>query len=357
VRSSALLLAIGVVLAACGDDEPSADVSDLAAEYGRVVEPDGTVLAVSTQGRAVIQDEDDQLCVVDLAGAGEPRCATADVDGSLSASSVVFSPDGSKVAFDELADTMRVLDSDIRVLDVDSGAVTTVADDGADDDDPGAPQDLLPAWVDDDELAFLRLPGMGTGPRDSAQVVFADLDGELDVVDADGLSPRDVAVGTSAAVLDDRYLLASSADPARLVTVDDDGLVEVVTALDGGGGSIGGTSRDGEQAVVVINGPAMDLVPAVHVDAGGDDVVATPSPFPAVAATVSPDGSIVAALTFGSDPGRTGITLWDPVVDDQQVLAPGGEVPTLTGTRRVVWTDDDRIVLWSSAGWQVVDVR
>jgi hypothetical protein len=84
--------------------------------------------------------------------------------------------------------------------------------------------------------------------------------------------------------------------------------------------------------------------------------VATSSPFSTIAATVSPDGSIVAASTVGGDGGRAGITLWDPAVGDEQHLEPGDEVPTLDAVRGVVWTDDDRIVLWSAEGWQVVDV-
>ena len=355
MRSSAVLLAVIVALAAaCGDDDDSsADVGNVEGDVGAVVEADGLVLAVSTQGRAVVQ-RDDQLCVVDLAGADDPTgCAT--VEDSLSASSVVFSPDGTKVAFDGLANVLQGLDSDVRVLDVESGDVVVVDDDGG--DDPAGPQDALPAWAADDELAFLRLPGMGDGPRDSAQVVFAELDGDVEVVDAAGISPRDVVVGSSAAVLDDRYVLAASGEPSRLVAVDDDGQVEVVTELEARGGSIGGTSRDGEQAVVVIVSPTLDVLPAVHVDADADDMATTSSPFPTTAATVSPDGRIVAATTPSGDGGRTGITLWDPVVGDEQHLGAGAEVPTLEAVRGVVWTDDDRIVLWSADGWQVVDVR
>jgi hypothetical protein len=360
VRSRAALLTVIVVLAAaCGDDEDaSTDVTSVEGAFGSLVQADGQVLAVSTQGRAAVQ-QDDQLCVVDLAGGKDPAgCAT--VDGSLAASSVAFSPDGSKVAFDGLANMLQGLDSDVRVLDVASGEVVVVDDDGG--DDPGGPQDVLPAWAADDELAFVRLPGMGGGARDTAQVGFAELDGdgEVQVVDTDGLSPRDIAVGSSAAVLDGRYVLAASGEPSRLVAVDDDGQADVVTELDARGGALGGTSRDREQAVVVIVSPTMDVLPAVHLDADavadGDDVVTTTSPFPTIAATVSPDGSIVAAATVGGDGGRTGISLWDPAVGDEQQLEPGDGVPTLAAVRGVVWTDDDRIVLWSTEGWQVVDV-
>ncbi|MET0326605.1 MAG: hypothetical protein ABW219_15415 [Ilumatobacteraceae bacterium] len=358
--SRALLLAVTatvVLAAACGDDDDSStDITDVAGDFGEIVESEGTVLAVSTQGQAAVQLDDDELCIVDIAAGGDPRCTAVDVERSLLGSSAAFSPDGSKLAFDALADMASAYDSDVRVLDVDSGEVVTIADDGS-QDDPAAPQDVLPAWVDDDELAFLRLPGMGTGRRDTAQVVFAELDGDVDVVDTDGLTVRDVAVGGTAAALDGSYLFAASSDPSRLVTVDDDGLVEVVTDLDESGGSVGGTSRDGERAVVVINGRTLEPFPAVHVATDGDDVVTTSSPFQTFAATVSPDGSIVAATAVANEGGRTGITLWDPEVGDQQLLRPGDGVPTISGVRSVVWTDDDRIVLWSSKGWQVVDVE
>ena len=355
-RSSALVLAVVVVLtAACGgDDDPSAGVTSVEGEFGEIVGADGTVLAVSTQGRVAVQ-QDDRLCVVDLAGGGDTPCT--DVDGSLSASAVVFSPDGSKLAFDGLAAMLRAFDSDVRVLDVDSGEQITVADDG--DDDPTGPQDVLPAWVDDTELAFLRLPGMGTGERDSAEVVFAGLDGgHVDAVNTAGdVGGRDVVVGSSAGVLDGRYVLAVGGDPSRLVAVDD-GVVELVADLGGPGGSVGGISRNGERAVVVAGAPTSELLAAVHVATVGDDaVVATSSPFETVAATVSPDGRIVAAATAAGDGRRAGVTLWDPDVDDEQHLEPGDGVPTLDAVSGVVWTDDDRIVLWSSEGWQVVDVR
>ena len=110
----------------------------------------------------------------------------------------------------------------------------------------------------------------------------------------------------------------------------------------------------------MITSPTMDVLPAVHVDAdadGAEDMATTSSPFPTVAATVSPDGSVVAAATPSGDGGRTGITLWDPVVGDEQHLEPGREVPTLDAVRGVVWTADDRIVLWSGEGWQPVSAE
>ena len=83
-----------------------------------------------------------------------PRVTAGRSTSGVEPGTVQWSPDGSMVAFDGRVDRMSGFDSDVRVLDVASGEIVTIADDGG--DDPGGPQDLLPVWVDEDRLAFLR---------------------------------------------------------------------------------------------------------------------------------------------------------------------------------------------------------
>jgi WD40 repeat protein len=327
-----------VVLAACGagdgdDSAPSMDMADIEASYGEIVRSKGTVLGVSVHGQVVREGGDGAWCVVDLDGAYRDCWP---VDQRVEPATVQWSPDGSMVAFDGRIDRMSGFDSDVRVLDVASGEIATIADDGR--DDAGAPHDLLPAWVDEDRLAFLR------DRHGQLELVHAQVGGDTESADIDSLELPGI-VSRNAAVLDGGYAVAAGRGPIELVRIDRAGEVRTIADLTGSGAEITGTSRDHEQVVVASAVDGDRLTPVVHV--AGDTT--TSAPFTASSAAVSPDGRLVAAA--GTDGG--GITLWDPAGDDSRRLDPP-QTPIIEAPVRLVWADDDRLVLWSPSAWQVV---
>ena len=103
--------------------------------------------------------------------------------------------------------------------------------------------------------------------------------------------------------------------------------------------------RDTEQAVVTSGLTPGETTPVTYV-AGG---TTTSAPFTAPAATVSPDGQMVAAAV----PDQPGVTLWDPSGSEPRPLDPG-PTATIEQPLGIVWTDDNRLVVWSPDSWQVV---
>ena len=273
---------------------------------------------------------------------------------SLSASSVVFSPDGSKVAFDGTADMLRALDSDVRVLDVESGDVVTVADDGVrrSDRTAGRPASVgrrRSSWRSSASSAWAP-----TSPR-GPQVVFAELDGDADVVDAAGIGPRDVGGGRSAGVLGDRYVLAVGGDPAdwwpstttgrsRPRRLDGPAGRSADQPPRGSGRGRGRRRRSGAAARPARRRPALTwwrprrrsrrLRPPSH-------------------RTAASSPRHRHRRRSAGPASRCGTRRWAT----RRHLEPVDGVPTLSAVSGVVWTADDRIVMWSAEGWQAVDIR
>ena len=324
-----------MLLAACGegDDGAPMDVADMQASYGEIVLSTGTVLGVSERGQVVREGDADAWCVVDLEGV-EGDCWP--VDQRVEPGTLRWSPDGSMVAFDGRIDRMSGFDSDVRVLDIASGEIVTIADDGG--DDPAGPQDLLPAWVDEDELAFLR-------DRDGQlQLVHAAVGGGIESVDIDSLELPEI-VSRNAAVIDGDYTVVAGRDPTELVRIDEAGEVRAIVEVGGRGAEIGGTTPDDDRAVVTSGVEGGGLTPVVYV--AGE--ATTSAPFTATSAAVSPDGRLVAAAATD----EAGVTLWDPAGGESRRLDPR-QAPVIEGRAGLVWADGDRLVLWSPASWQVV---
>lgn len=339
IRLIAAVTAATALTTACGDDDDGStpDIAEIEVAYSDVVESAGTVLGVSVQGDVLREGSDGEWCVADVAGT-ERDCWA--VDQRIQPGLVAWSPDGSKIAFDGRVERAAAFDSEVRVLDLESGEIVTLADDGS--DDPAGPQDLLPAWVDDAEVAFLRDRG------GSLQIVFAELDGDVETADVSSLSLREI-VSPTAAVIDDEYAITVGHGPTEVVGIDDDGEVRTILELAAPDALVGGTSRDTERAVITSGIDGQEITPAIYV---AEDVTTT-APFTSTAATVSPDGRLVAAATSEEPGGPFGVTLWDPSGGEPRWFDPG-ELLTVDNQLGIVWTDDDLLVIWSPGSWQIV---
>ena len=213
-RRAAATTVVAVLLAACGegDDGAPMDVADMQASYGEIVRSKGTVLGVSEHGQVVREGGAGAWCVVDLDGV-EGDCWP--VDQRVEPGTLRWSPDGSMVAFDGRIDRMSGFDSDVRVLDIESGEIVTIADDGG--DDPAGPQDLLPVWVDEDRA------GVPARPRRAAPAGARRRSVAASRASTSTRSSSPTIVSRNAAVVDGDYTVAAGRDPTELVRIDDGG--------------------------------------------------------------------------------------------------------------------------------------
>ncbi|MFL5761957.1 MAG: SH3 domain-containing protein [Thermomicrobiales bacterium] len=141
--------------------------------------PDGTMLETYRASRGK-----DQLCVVDVATSQDKVCGDlSGIRAGLREEDVVWSPDGSKLALAEES-FQTFIDGDVWVMDVATGAITNVADDGYDgkillseDTDQTFSIDVLPAWRPDGKaLAVSRSP-YRNGQFRGNQIIEIPLDG------------------------------------------------------------------------------------------------------------------------------------------------------------------------------------
>jgi Tol biopolymer transport system component len=248
----ALLALLPSIGARADEATPTAEIS--VAEQREIEIPDTRIISLSPDGTTVVAGKPsvgvDQLCTYDVATLAERACADLSVlDSGLRIDDVVWSPDGSRIAFSEDA-FVRFNDGDIWVMDAATGALTDLTDEGirgrlplfnqGDSDVTEFFLDVNPAWSPDrQELAFSRstwrdgewrgneiavIPVAGGTPRtilqvtpDTPGVVYFGIDWQADgsrlfynvnypsttdpkngiwVVDVDGQNARQVATAT-----------------------------------------------------------------------------------------------------------------------------------------------------------------
>ena len=153
------------------------------------------ILSLSPDGRrfaTIAVDDAQSLCVHDAVTLIEERCLGEDF-GMLSQETIVWSPDGTRLAFTENS-PVTFNDSDFRVWDISTGELTNLTDDRFEgglpifenDRSPGmAPvhADILPAWSPDGHtLAFVRSSIDAAGLRGTGIYRVAAAGGEPELV-------------------------------------------------------------------------------------------------------------------------------------------------------------------------------
>jgi Tol biopolymer transport system component len=171
------------IVAACGRDgadepprqEPSSASLPAAAlrvtDQREVTLERGTLLSLSPDGRWLAVIESDSLSLYDTESLSRRAAVTLE-SVSPALGSFAWSPDSAHLAFSD--DVMRLMvESDLWVLDAESGELTDLTDDGiagsAIDPEPAGAEPLLdaaPAWSSDGStLLFSRTPMLADGRR------------------------------------------------------------------------------------------------------------------------------------------------------------------------------------------------
>ena len=142
------------------------------------------VLGLSPDGRWLAAYEAEELCVYDTATLAESRCALLP-DASIHWEAAAWSPDSQRIALTQHA-AVTFVDSDVLVVEIETGEITKLTDDGFegviplfDEDADPAPVhvDILPAWAPDGRsLAFVRST-VRDGEWLGTTILRVDLDG------------------------------------------------------------------------------------------------------------------------------------------------------------------------------------
>jgi dipeptidyl aminopeptidase/acylaminoacyl peptidase len=180
IASSVSLVVLFVALNCAGST--SAAAIDLRATELRQPTFDGWPLSLSPDGRRLAVARPSKLCLLDAATLAEEHCVDMAPKTGIDMETLAWSPDGRRLAFTEEAPRF-LIDSDLWVLDAETGQLTDLTDDGIAGLNsalkPGALLDLAPAWSPDgSKIAFARSV---SGAFDSSA---------LYVIDANGGDPR-----------------------------------------------------------------------------------------------------------------------------------------------------------------------
>jgi len=166
------ILLIAACLAACGGEQAPPSAAGTAAANLRVVEErearvDGNILSLSPNGQWLLAQRlgegGFELCVFEANSLTEQVCAA--LEEQINPAGTAWSPDSTRIAFTEYCcQGARLRESDLWVLEVESGALTNLTDDGVEGElfqraEAGASFliDTFPAWSPDSEmLVFSR---------------------------------------------------------------------------------------------------------------------------------------------------------------------------------------------------------
>lgn len=188
-----LLAACGGVIVIPAPPSASKAAADLKVTAQRDLKLDsGQILSLSPDGKWLAVIRDTAVCIVAVDTLADKQCANLET-GPIDRRSVVWSPDNRRIAFTE--DLPRLLfESDLWVLDIDSGKLSDLTDDGLKGDMLNLPRekdtalDSTPAWSPDSQsllfsrsdrmsstTALYQIPAGGGTPQKLLDVAGTDL--------------------------------------------------------------------------------------------------------------------------------------------------------------------------------------
>jgi len=360
-------------------DDPATPAAGTRVIESRPYEIPGRLLALSPDGRWILGHDGGELCVYGAATLARSACGGAN-GARLDLDGVVWSPDGTRVAFTE--DGLEFLiESDIWVLDVATGETTNLSDDRADGDvffavpengEPGPAAaspvhwDLRPAWSPDGRtIAFARSSRRGEEYAGTEIVRIPAAGGEATGIVA--VSP-DVPFAVSQGLAwmpDGASLLYAVGMPDAghpdngiwSVRADGSGKRRILGLEDRATGSAGllQIAATGRHALVSFFGTDLQLFEAVpfallDLESGRAEPLGrvdpgSASPRFSAPVTFSPDGTELLYGVTGAEPGPNRVVA--------RTLATSAETTLLDGVRPI-WIPTNRGVNWASDGTVLV---
>lgn len=349
-------------------------------EFDLLAGPARTAAHLSPDGTRFVHFARGDMCLYSLRNARwtQTRCTELDREQfEGSPEEMYWSPDGSYLAIGTFDRALRFLeDTDIRVLDVETGAIINLTDDGTESGlltlVGAANLDVSPRWLDADTLVFIRYASDPQAPSDANwnDAFLPPVLMQIDVT-TDGNSEAEVIAQLPDEGLYRTYLLAL--DPARgsaavnLDLIPDDGGTNLLrVALDDSEiapfaagpvdyGYLGQItfSADGQFLLVTVSdeaaNPTMQLVSTVS----GQMFDIDPT-FPSgaeeprmIEAGWSPDGSSLAYVIRDVDnPDRSGLYITTEAGKPGTLILQGDYFGTTCCLRMpITWAENDVIMI------------
>lgn len=368
------------VIAAQPETEPGAYEVLSVQEFDLMAGPVRTAAHLSPDGTRFVHFERGSMCLYTLRNERwtQTRCSALDREQfDTSPEEMYWSPDGRYLAIGTFDRALRFLeDTDIRVLDVETGAIINLTDDGTESDlltlVGAANLDVSPRWLDADTLVFIRYASDPQAPSDANwnDAFLPPVLMQIDVT-TDGNSEPEVIAQLPDEGLYRTYLLAL--DPARggaavnLDLIPDDGGTNLLSvALDGSEiapfaaepvdyGFIGQItfSADGQYLLVTVSDEAANPTMQVVSTVSGQIFDIDPT-FPSgvegprqIEAGWSPDGSTLAYVIRDIDnPDRSGLYMTTEPGKAGTLILQGDYFGTTCCLRMpITWAENNVIML------------
>jgi Tol biopolymer transport system component len=358
------LLLLSLILAGCGQGDvpgppsaarPAIDLSVTGQQElpGDALSPDGTWLAQVREG---------ELCVYAIDAPDEERCFLPG-NCRVSAQSIQWSPDSERLAFTELH--QQYYESDLWVLDVKSGELVNLTDDGVDPCGTEGTQaagsmDLLPVWSSDGaSIAFYRNGDEGL----SLYRIAASGGTATELLSGSGVGGSSLLWTTEERIV---YApLTASPDVAGLWILDQSGGVPerlVEADPDMGPPWLMDVSARGDRALITYRLkavqtfyalPSVSYCALVDLDTGSVEPlkVATGAGdgfFGPTVAAFSPDGSKIVYSYQDAGTGDVRLAVRDLDGGPEKVLQTLDETELFLGPDRLLWAENDTIYLPSA---------
>jgi hypothetical protein len=274
----------------------------------------------------------------------------------IAAGSVTWSPDETTVVFHH--DLLRLgQEPDLVELDLATGELTVLTDDGVPIDGDGGALDIAPTFTPDGTLYFFRLPD----PRDGVQAVLHRYDGD-GVVTPLGPALAGVPPTAGRSVSDDSIVIMLSGidGDSELVSVGVNGATDRSIVIEGPSPAVADVAQDRALLVapspVVLGSFALEVADFASGNIAPIDIPQlADSAMRVVGAGLSPDGTRIALILADQDDPKGHLLLVADIGPDGSVgpltaLATGAEFAPNNGDltikpaglgrlAEIVWTD------------------